>query len=142
VKVPSHDRGHGVEFNMTPMIDVVFLLIIFFLVSSHLARQDVQMPLPLPDASSGKLPEDAERPRVVINISAQGELRMAGRQLTLDQLKAQLSERLSESGQDLEVRIRSDRNVLYRNINPVMRSCAEVGIWNVTFAVFRPGEGR
>jgi biopolymer transport protein ExbD len=67
---------------------------------------------------------------------------MAGRQLTLDQLKAQLAERLSESGQDLEVRIRSDRNVLYRNINPVMRSCAEVGIWNVTFAVFRSGEGR
>ena len=127
---------------MTPMIDVVFLLIIFFLVSSHLARQEVQMTLPLPDAQSGTQVVDSKLPRVVVNISAGGQIRMAGRQLTLDQFQRRLVERRSKHGQDLEVRIRSDRNVLYRNINPVMRSCAEAGIWNVTFAVFRSGEGR
>ena len=40
------------------MIDVVFLLIIFFLVSSHLARQESQLPLPLPDAVSGEEVEE------------------------------------------------------------------------------------
>ena len=47
MRVPSNLRSGSLGFNMTPMIDVVFLLIIFFLVSSHLAKQEVQMPLPL-----------------------------------------------------------------------------------------------
>ena len=126
---------------MTPMIDVVFLLIIFFLVSSHLAKQEVQMQLPLPDARSGTQAEDSQLPRLVVNISAGGQIRMAGRQLTLEQFQERLVKRREKYGQDLEVRIRSDRSVPYRNINPVMRRCAETGIWNVTFAVYRPGEG-
>ena len=123
------------------MIDVVFLLIIFFLVSSHLAKQEVQMQLPLPDARSGTQAEDSQLPRLVVNISAGGQIRMAGRQLTLEQFQERLVKRREKYGQDLEVRIRSDRSVPYRNINPVMRRCAETGIWNVTFAVYRPGEG-
>ena len=141
MKIPSHVRGSRVQFNMTPMIDVVFLLIIFFLVSSHLARQEVQMKLPLPDAQSGTQVRDPTLPRVVVNILAGGQIRMTGRQLTLDQFQRRLVERRSKYGQDLEVRIRSDRGVPYRNINPVMRRCAEAGIWNVTFAVYRTGEG-
>jgi len=142
MKVPSHLKGSGVDFNMTPMIDVVFLLIIFFLVSSHLAKQEVHMNLPLPDAQSGIQAENSKLPRVVVNISSEGALRMAGRQLTLEQFQQQLLERRMKSGKDLEVRIRSDRGVPYRNISPVMQRCAEVGIWNVTFAVYRPGEAR
>jgi len=141
VKIPSYVGGRGVDFNMTPMIDVVFLLIIFFLVSSHLAKQEVQMQLPLPDARSGTQAEDSQLPRLVVNISAGGQIRMAGRQLTLEQFQERLVKRREKYGQDLEVRIRSDRSVPYRNINPVMRRCAETGIWNVTFAVYRPGEG-
>ena len=144
MKVPSHLKGSGVDFNMTPMIDVVFLLIIFFLVSSHLAKQEVHMNLPLPDAQSGIQAENSKLPRVVVNISSEGALRirMAGRQLTLEQFQERLVKRREKYGQDLEVRIRSDRSVPYRNISPVMQRCAEAGIWNVTFAVYRPGEVR
>ena len=58
---------------MTPMIDVVFLLIIFFLVSSHLAKQEVQRDLPLPGADSGVDPAADESPRVIINVESTGE---------------------------------------------------------------------
>ena len=44
------------EIDMTPMIDVVFQLLIFFLVASHLARQEVQLQLDLPDAGTGQRP--------------------------------------------------------------------------------------
>ncbi len=47
------DRGR-LDVKMTPMIDIVFLLIIFFLVSSHLAKQEVQLDLDLPAAESGR----------------------------------------------------------------------------------------
>ena len=50
-------RG-SVSFNMTPMIDVVFLLIIFFLVSSNLAQQEVHLEIDLPDAASGNRPQE------------------------------------------------------------------------------------
>ena len=51
--IPSYARSKEVGFNMTPMIDVVFLLIIFFLVSSHLAKQESQMEIDLPNTESG-----------------------------------------------------------------------------------------
>ncbi len=53
MKVPTQLNSGEVDFNMTPMIDVVFLLIIFFLVSTHLAKQEAQLELPLPVAESG-----------------------------------------------------------------------------------------
>ena len=46
------------EINLTSLIDVVFLLIIFFLVSSHLAKQESQLELPLPVADSGTITLD------------------------------------------------------------------------------------
>ncbi|MBT6848587.1 MAG: biopolymer transporter ExbD, partial [Planctomycetaceae bacterium] len=54
MQTPRYARSKETGFNMTPMIDVVFLLIIFFLVSSHLARQETQLELDLPEASSGE----------------------------------------------------------------------------------------
>ncbi len=52
MRLPNQSGRHSVGANMTPMIDVVFLLIIFFLVSSHLARQENRLPLDLPVAST------------------------------------------------------------------------------------------
>ena len=53
-----------------------------------------------------------------------------------------IAEKVQELGKDLEVRIRSDRTVPYARVEPVMLSCAKAGIWNVTFAVYRPEDAR
>ena len=53
MRVPLSNRRHRLEMNMTPMIDVVFLLIIFFLVSSHLQKQEAHAELDLPTAETG-----------------------------------------------------------------------------------------
>ena len=130
-----------VSFNMTPMIDVVFLLIIFFLVSSHLARQESQLPLPLPVSDSGSEAIDDEKDRVVINILQDGKTQLAGRPVELNELKQRLANQLIES-KDLELRIRSDRQVPYRFVQPVMSAAADVGIWRVTFAVIQSKDAR
>jgi biopolymer transport protein ExbD len=119
------------------MIDVVFLLIIFFLVSSHLARQETQMQLPLPTADSGEQTRDTEQPRVTINVLEDGRLMLAGRQVLADELQQRLQEKVTQSGPGLEVRIRGDRRVAYGNVEPIMLACARAGIWNVTYAVYR-----
>jgi biopolymer transport protein ExbD len=126
---------------MTPMIDVVFLLIIFFLVSSHLARQETQLELDLPQASSGEQAAATTAPLVVINVTEFGEFMLAGRQVTAEQLQQQLRNRIRKVGPGLEVRIRSDRNIAFAKVRPIMLACAKVGIWNVSFAVYQAVEG-
>ena len=122
---------------MTPMIDVVFLLIIFFLVSSHLARQESQMELELPVATSGEDDINQQIPRVTINVKSDGSLWLAGRPIATDQLKARLQAAREKEGDDIEVRIRSSRSAPYSTVEPIMLACTSSRIWNVTFAVYR-----
>jgi biopolymer transport protein ExbD len=127
---------------MTPMIDVVFQLIIFFLVSSHLAKQEAQTKLPLPIASSGKEQTDDSAPRVTVNLHADGSLLLGSGVVTVAELPERLAAKRASVGQGLEVRIRSDRSVPYRVVSPILLACAKAGVWNVTFAVYRPEDAR
>ena len=142
MRMPRRNVGGEVGFNMTPMIDVVFQLIIFFLVSSHLAKQEVQLKLPLPVADSGKLIKDDDQPKLTINVLANGALLLAGREVSPAELTPRLTERIADLGRDVEVRIRSDRSVTYRHVEPIMLACARAGIWNVTYAVYRKEDAR
>ena len=120
---------------MTPMIDVVFQLIIFFLLSSHLARQETQLPLPLPSAASGTVEAADSRPRLTVNVLAEGTLLVGNRPIAVADLGLLLQERRKAHGEALEVRIRGDRGVAYRHVEPVLVACVQAGIWNVAYAV-------
>ncbi len=122
---------------MTPMIDVVFLLIIFFLVSNHLARREAQLELQLPVAKSGDEDVTLSQPRITINARSDGSLMFAGRETTVDEIPARLAAAKNELGDDFELRLRSSRQTPYGKIEPVMTACTRLGIWNVTFAVYR-----
>ncbi len=142
MRIPTNLRNGSLGFNMTPMIDVVFQLIIFFLVSSHLAKQEVQMKLPLPTAESGQTNVEEEVPRLTINVLADGTLLLSGRHLTPSELEPRLLDRLKDAGPGLQVRIRGDRNTPYRCVEPILLACARAGIWDVSFAVYRPEDVR
>jgi len=137
MQVPTHNSNRKYGFNMTPMIDVVFLLIIFFLVSSHLARQESQLELDLPTAASGEDDLDQETPRLTVNVKADGTLSLAGRPILKDQLKDRFIEARTKSGDNIEVRIRGSRMTPYAEIEPIMLACTGAKIFNVTFAVYR-----
>lgn len=122
---------------MTPMIDVVFLLIIFFLVSSHLARQETTIELPLPVASSGDDDLDQTTPRVTINLKTDGTLLVAGQPIATADLASMLNEVRKREGEAVEVRIRGSRQAPYSNVEPIMLACTDAKIWNVTFAVYK-----
>ena len=142
MNIPRRDPGRGVGFDMTPMIDVVFQLIIFFLVSSHLAKQEAQTKLPLPIATSGKEQTDDTAPRLTVNLHADGSVMLGSGVVTPHELGERLAAKRAAVGTGLEVRIRSDRNVPYRVVSPILLACAKAGIWNVTFAVYRPEDAR
>ena len=141
MRVPTNLSRGSLGFNMTPMIDVVFLLIIFFLVSSHLVRQETQLELEeldLPEAGSGQRADESKIRRVVVNVlpdqQSGGRIMVGGRQIRRREL-AELIGYGGRAGRHLEVRIRADRKVPYRVVEPVMIACARAGVWKVTFAV-------
>ena len=137
MQIPQYKSNRKYGFNMTPMIDVVFLLIIFFLVSSHLARQESQMELELPTASSGEDDVDLETPRLTINVKSDGSLWLAGRPVAKEQLKQKFIEARDREGEEIEVRIRGSRAAPYSTVEPIMLACTGAKIWKVTFAVYR-----
>ena len=123
------------RMNMTPMIDVTFQLIIFFLLSSRLAQQETQLELDLPAAASAQQALDDERPRLLVNVSPDGRVMLGSTETPAEEMRRRLSIERGRLGDDLEVRIRADRTVPYSAVEPILLACAEASIWNVTFAV-------
>lgn len=120
------------------MIDVVFLLIIFFLVSSQLAKRENRIPVELPSAASGQDSNDDETPRLTLTVEADGALWLAGHPIAIEDLPDRLTARSEQSGEGLELRIRCDRAVAYRLVSPILSAAVQAGIWDVGFAVLEP----
>ncbi len=141
MRTPTNLGRGSIGFNMTPMIDVVFQLIIFFLVSSHMAQQETQVTVDLPDATSGNRVEEQEDVRrLVINVLSETQILAGSQAIEPARLGSLLDYEARRSQADgskrpLEVRIRTDRNVPYRAVEPILLACARSGIWNVKFAV-------
>ena len=142
MRIPTFPRTARTGINMTPMIDIVFLLIIFFLVSSHLARQEATLPVSLPLAASGEHDAPSPRPRLTLTVQADGSWWVAGQAIRGPALRRRLQAALQTQGADLELRVRASRDVPYQTIEPIMVAAAETGIWNLTFAVIDREESR
>jgi biopolymer transport protein ExbD len=117
--------------------------LIFFLVSSHLVQQESHLELPLPEAKTAEDDKATdETPRLTINVLADGQLLHSGRTVTPEELRGQLLERQAQYGKGVEVRIRCDRHVPYKHVEPVMLACVQAGLWNVTYAAVKSEEPR
>ncbi|MHC4921682.1 MAG: ExbD/TolR family protein, partial [Planctomycetota bacterium] len=87
MRLDTGDPDDG-GINLTPLIDVVFLLLIFFLTATTFSREEVEMDLELPEAASGE-PAAGEQ-TIVINIGRDGRLVMNGRGVTEEALHQKL----------------------------------------------------
>lgn len=137
MKIPVRHRGGGLKFNLTPMIDVVFNLIIFFLAASHIARSEITADVELPRASTGG-PEKADLSRrLIVTILPDGAMNVGGREFLLPQVEQLIAEGHveGEASEEFEVRIRTDRRVPYQHIEPLLLACARAGVTNVKFNV-------
>lgn len=135
MKTPVRARQRGLHFDLTPLIDIVFLLIIFFLAASHLAQSETAQAVELPEASRQK--EKPQLPkRIVVTINAQGELFVTGNELQLPQLETLILRTKADMGDEpLEVQIRPDRTIPYRVVEPVLLACVRAGIPKVNFHI-------
>lgn len=100
--------------NLTPLIDIVFLLLVFFMLTSHFVRENT-IDIDLPVADSGKALKDDKQLEVVID--ARGVIRIGNQNIAPEALEDTLRQALS-SKQDKVVRVRGDRSAaLGRAVN-------------------------
>jgi biopolymer transport protein ExbD len=140
MRVPNSLSKTSIGFNMTPMIDIVFLLIIFFLVTSHLTSRETEPDIDLPSADSGYETETENPNRMIVNIGADGALAVEGRALSVAELRGLIGTRRDALGQEMEVQVRGHRDTPYRFVEPVLLASALENVWNVKIRVYRREE--
>ena len=134
-------RPQNADINLTPLIDVVFLLLIFFMVSTTF-KDEARLRVQLPQAQGEEAPDkEPEHIRLVIDQSGSyyvDDRAVVDRQhLTLVRaLTGALGER-----KDLPVLIQADANTPHQAVMTALDAAAEVGLTRIAFAATRAGNG-
>ncbi|MDA0253782.1 MAG: biopolymer transporter ExbD [Planctomycetota bacterium] len=125
VKIDKGRLGKGLE--MTPMIDIVFLLMIFFLVASKLDEDDRSLDVVLPQASAAT--PLTSRPReFVINIDRNGNYYAGARPVRLEELRDLLVQSAADNPTRQTVIVRADEETAHKHVVAAMDACVEAGI--------------
>ena len=115
------------SLSLTPLIDIVFLLLIFFLVSTRFAEEDRELDVVLPSASEA-LPLVVKPKQVFVNIDQDGTYFVEGKQLRDDGLETTLRQIVANHPHDSSVKIYADRQTRCQSLITVMNLCNRVGI--------------
>ena len=119
-------------FPMAPMIDVVFILLSFFIATQIFARWEKEIDIQLPTADSSQAP--ARLPgEIILNVLPDGGVVVNRQRHDEDGLRTLLT-RLVETFPGQPVIIRADRRTAYEYVVNVLDLCRQVDIWNISFA--------
>lgn len=124
--VRDQELDAGIHIDFVPMVDVLFNLLIFFLLATTIAQVEREMNIALPFATSAG-PISAAVRELVVNVDAQGKLFVAGRQIESGDLKSLVGEAVAVNP-DQKVTVRGDRSAAYAHIVGVLDICKGAGI--------------
>jgi|SRR5262245_55309600 len=128
------------KINVTPLIDVVMVLIVFYLIVGKLAS-DRQARIDLPSTAIG-VPDESTS-GVIINVLADeaapatASVVVDGRTVTMEQLALVLKGRVAGEGPALSVQVRADRRLPFGAISPVIQACRDAGLTSVKLVASR-----
>jgi biopolymer transport protein ExbD len=119
-------------FQMTPMIDIMFLLLCFFVTSQIYAQWESEIDITLPTSTTGDMP-DRLPAEIIVNVSAAGA--MTVNKISLDEpALGTLLQRIAKHYPGQPVLIRADRSTAYEHVIGVLDLCRGADIWNISFA--------
>jgi biopolymer transport protein ExbD len=120
------------SFQIAPMVDILLVLLVFFIVTWNFALSENDLDVKLPSASNAK-PIKAYVGQIVVNVKGDGSIVLSGKTIDDQALADKLNE-LSKLFPDQAVIIRGDQNLKYNDLMKVMNICRGANIWNVAFA--------
>ena len=122
----SHSQGHALaELNITPLLDLVFVLLIIFMITTPLMEQ--QLPVDLPKATTS-LPTTMPDPKSILTLtlSQDGSVLLGSEKVTLDQLTPLLTQRKARDP-ELVVSLRADSSLPYEKIFHALEAVRSAG---------------
>ncbi len=131
----KRNRGADSDMDMTPMIDVVFQLIIFFIVTIKMeetANPDIE----LEEARSGPIIKDSHPLTLTLEIDRRGWISINNCQLTHATLQKIIQNRFNRYG-TFPILIRADKKTRHADVRKVMDVCTSVGLWRIDFAAIK-----
>jgi biopolymer transport protein ExbD len=117
--------------SMTPLIDVVFQLLLFFIVATRFADEDRELIVPLPDASEA-MPITYVPQELFVNINQDGQLFVDGKEVDLVELEDILFRAATNNPANQSVRIHADKRVAFQAVVSVVNLCKKTGIRDYT----------
>jgi biopolymer transport protein ExbD len=111
--------------NLTSVMDLVFLLLIFFMVTSQFADEERALELPLPSASEAK-PLASNPTELFVNIDKDGRYFLNGRFMKIDEVEATLRQAKANNPVTQTVAIRADRLVPFQVVVSVVNLCVKI----------------
>ena len=124
IQVNEPESSASIE--LAPIIDMVFLLLIFFLVATTFHQTEREMQIALPAAASAGPISTALR-EIVINVDDQGQIIVSGRTMEPEDLRALIEEAVAGNPEQ-KVTVRGDRTTAYANIVRVLDICKGGGV--------------
>ncbi|MBM4142007.1 MAG: biopolymer transporter ExbD [Lentisphaerae bacterium] len=132
MKFRREDKGQAPGFQVAPMIDVMFLLLCFFMASQIFSQWETEVDVQLPTATTG-LPQDRMLGEVIVNVLHDGRYVVNRRELD-DRELGRLFGRIVDLSPGQPVLIRADRGTAYEHIIRVLDLCRRADIYNISFA--------
>lgn len=131
-------RSFGLEINMTPMIDIVFQLVIFFMLVSQVTRVEAES-LNLPEGRKADTPDTPPMGQLVINVTKDKRYVVSGMAHPLSGIEAILANEVAaRPAAEVRVLVRGDRDTPWEAVAKVLRACSAKRIGAVKVAVIKP----
>ena len=128
----KHAEPRVLGFLIAPMVDILLVILVFFIVTWNFALSENELDVRVPTATKANETQPYVG-QVVINIKADGTV-IVNRQPKSSQELLELLKKLSQLYPDQAVIVRGDQGVEYKHIVDVLDICRQADIWNVAFA--------
>jgi len=128
----ARERASHTGFQIAPMIDVIFILLSFFIATQIFSQWETEIDITLPTAETGELP-DRLPGEVIVNILQDGTITVNRQPLDAVGLRS-LLDRIVGMFPGQPVLIRADKRTAYEHVIRVLDLCRQADIWNISFA--------
>ena len=125
------------DLDLAPMVDVVFQILMFFVMSWQFARFERDMDISVPSAEEAQTKTSRQVGEIIINVKKDGAIVLNDRQIDEEDLLARLNA-ISENYPDQAVILRGSAEADFQSIINVLDVIKKAGIWNVAFATTKP----
>ena len=136
MRTRTRSEPHVLGFQIAPMVDILLVLLCFFIVTWSFARKENELDVKIPSAENTKESNPVIN-QTVLNVKADGTVVWNRKTMALTELQAKLKE-LSDLFPDYAIIVRGDERTPFRFIAAVLDTCRAANIWNVAFATAKP----